>query len=62
MSLADPAIRDIGRSGPGWTQARVGAGVLSRRIVLAVVLLLTALFLVAPLVLIVFTGDRKSVV
>ncbi len=61
MSLADPAIRDIGITKPVWTQARVGAGLLSRRIVLAIVFVLTALFLVAPLVLIVFTGLSSGV-
>lgn len=61
MSLADPAIRDIGTMRPVWTQARVGAGALTRRIVIGIVLLVTALFLVAPLVLIVFTGLSSGV-
>lgn len=39
-----------------WIHTPVGGGPLARRVVLAVVLLLTAVFLVAPLALIVVTG------
>lgn len=59
MSFADPLIRDteLARSPHArWMRSRVGGGPIARRIVLSIVLVLTAFVLVAPLVLIVTQG------
>ena len=64
MSLADPLIRnsELGRdSRAQWMTSRVGGGPIARRIVISVVLVLTAFVLVAPLVLIVTQGLSSGV-
>jgi sulfate transport system permease protein len=48
--------RDPATTRADWIHTPVGGGPLARRVVLAVVLLLTAVFLIAPLTLIVVTG------
>lgn len=45
----------------GWIVTPVGAGPITRRVVLGIVLVITALFLVAPLVLIVTSALAKGV-
>jgi sulfate transport system permease protein len=63
MSVADPAIRDaiVGPRPASWMTRRVGDGLITRRVVLGIVLVLTLFFLVAPLVLILTEALSRGV-
>ena len=64
MSLADPAIRDISLRPNGrvrWMTTRVGGGPVARRVMLGIVLVITAFVLVAPLALIFAQGLSSGI-
>jgi sulfate transport system permease protein len=56
--MAQPPTR---RGHPGWMVTPVGAGPVTRRVVLAIVLVITLLFVVAPLALIVTSAFSQGV-